>query len=285
MKLKPTTTARNPSHSQARRPVAKSPHIEPDHAPENSEVVLYRQALERARQDLQTFAHSVSHDLRAPLRAIQGFSKILLEDFSTELSGEARQFLDHIVQNTQHLSGQMDDLLRFSRAGKNAPSRIPLDGSKLLAEVLEQLQPDLPPHVRIVAEPLPEIFADPGLLRQALSELVVNAAKFAAKTPEPHIRISSKKDANAVTIEVSDNGVGFEPAHSGKLFQVFQKLHSPGEFDGNGIGLAIVKRIAEAHGGCVEAAATPHQGARFSISLPHATSEIPLICPPPAPPA
>lgn len=248
------------------------------------ELAVYRQALERSRADMQSFAYSVSHDLRAPLRAIQGFSKILLEDFAAQLDPEAQQFLKHIVQNTQLLGGQMDDLLRFSRAGRQAPVKIDLDTESLAREAIAQVESDLQAKLPVQIAPLPRAYADPVLLRQALVELLGNARKFSRNHPDPRIWISGRSDPSAAIITVADNGVGFDPARAEKLFHVFQKMHGPAEFPGNGIGLAIIRRIVEAHGGCVEAQAAPGQGACFTLSLPHASARLPLDCAPAARP-
>jgi light-regulated signal transduction histidine kinase (bacteriophytochrome) len=241
------------------------------------ELAVYQQALERARADMQSFAYSVSHDLRAPLRAIQGFSKILLDDFGGELQGEARQFLQHIIHNTQHLTSLMDDLLRYSRAGKNAPTKIDLDPANLVKEVLSHLKLDFPAAAQARIATLPLVHADPVMLRQALTELLSNAAKFSSKCESPQISVSGCADQYGVTISFQDNGVGFDQAHAGKLFQVFQKLHNVSDFPGNGMGLALVKRIIEAHGGCVDAEGKTGEGATFSIALPHANAA-PLEC-------
>jgi signal transduction histidine kinase len=247
------------------------------------ELAVYRQALERSRADMQAFAYSVSHDLRAPLRAIQGFSRILLEDYSSKLDGEAQQFLRHVIHNTQQLTSQMDDLLRFSRAGKQSPSKIEIDAAALVREAIAEVESDSAAGVTFKVETLPAIYADPVLLRQALVELLGNAVKFSRPKPGGVIAIGSRSDSNASILTVSDQGVGFDPAHAGKLFQVFQKIHNPGEFPGNGIGLAIVKRIVEAHGGCVEAQGSTGQGASFSMALPKPHLRAPLECIPQAP--
>jgi light-regulated signal transduction histidine kinase (bacteriophytochrome) len=259
---------------------ATAPPPEPAGAAENAELAVYRQALERARADMQAFAYSVSHDLRAPLRAIQGFSKILLEDFSAQLEPEAQQFLQHIIQNTQLMASQMDDLLRFSRAGKTAPVKIEFSAAQLFADSLEQLRPELPKKFTVKIGHLPGVFGDPILLRQVFTEIVLNAAKFTARASNPSVEITGRADQHAATIYFRDNGVGFDPAYAGKLFQVFQKLHAAADFPGNGIGLAIVKRIVESHGGCVEAEAAPDMGAQFAIALPRATARAPLQCMP-----
>lgn len=240
-----------------------------------AEAALYRHALESLRQDMQAFAYSVSHDLRAPLRAIQGFSKILVDDFSTNLEPDARNFLEHIIHNTEHLSSQMEDLLLFYRLGKNAPRRVRVEVSGLVQEVFSE-QKALQPGCRAELEMdnLPEVTGDPDLLRQAFAQLIANSLKATRGCSEPSVSVRGNAEDGVRTYAVGDNGVGFEMRSADRLFQVFQKLHSPEEFPGNGIGLAIVKRIVLAHGGCVRAeSAAPGKGARFLISLPHGTNE------------
>jgi two-component system, sensor histidine kinase and response regulator len=232
-----------------------------------AEIALYRHALEKSREEFQAFAYSVSHDLRAPLRAIEGFSKILLEDFAKELSEEPRRFLQHIISNTQHLGSQIEDLLKFYRAGKNAPTKMEVSADALCKEALVAVQDPSRP-VEIVQEPLPKVHADPLQLREIFAELIGNALKYTSKTPSPRIEIGAKLEPIAVTFYVRDNGVGFEERAAGRLFQVFQKLHNPAEFPGNGIGLAIVKRLVEAHGGCLSANSQPGKGSVFCFSLP-----------------
>jgi len=234
-----------------------------------AEVALYRHALEEAREDFQAFAYSVSHDLRAPLRAIEGFSKILLEDCAEELSEEPRKFLQHIITNSQQLSSQIDDLLKFYRAGKNAPTKISLSADGICREALVSLDGQLGKNVSIVQHELPTIMADPLQLREIFAQLLSNALKFTSKVPNPKIEIGAKIEPIATTFYVRDNGVGFEKRPDLKLFQVFQKFHSPAEFPGNGIGLAIVRRYVEAHGGCISADSEPGKGSIYCFALPH----------------
>lgn len=232
-----------------------------------AEIALYRTALENSRSEMQAFAYSVSHDLRAPLRAIEGFSKILVDDFASELSPEAKRFLKHIASNTEVLGSQIEDLLRFYRIGKTAPARVSASADALCREAMAAFPPHEAEKIK-VASPLPEVFADPVKLREAFSELLANAIKFTKGTAEPRIEVRAEREANATRFTISDNGVGFDPQYAGKLFQVFQKLHPASEFRGNGIGLAIVKRVVQAHGGYVEAKGFPLEGATFSFTLP-----------------
>ncbi|MGZ8900838.1 MAG: sensor histidine kinase [Limisphaerales bacterium] len=232
-----------------------------------AELALYREALKNSRDDMQAFAYSVSHDLKAPLRAIEGFSKILLEDFSTDLSPDVQRFLKHIASNTETLSTQIEDLLKYYRAGKNAPTRLPVDLDAVCHEIITTLPPLEGQRVKINGK-LPNVTGDPVQLREVFAQLISNGLKFSKNARNPAVEITAAEENEATRIVVRDFGVGFDPKHSGKLFQVFQKLHSGAEFPGNGIGLAIVKRLVLAHGGCVEADAVPQEGATFSITLP-----------------
>ena len=232
-----------------------------------AELALYREALKNSREDMQAFAYSVSHDLKAPLRAIEGFSKILLEDFASELSAEAQRFLKHIVGNTETLSTQIEDLLKYYRAGKNLPAFATVDLDSVCREIVSTLPPQDAARVKIL-DRLPSVSGDPIQLREVISQLISNGLKFSKNARNPAVEISGKVEKEAVRVSVRDFGVGFDPKHASKLFQVFHKLHAGTDFAGNGIGLAIVKRLVLAHGGCVEADAVPQEGATFSISFP-----------------
>lgn len=233
-----------------------------------SELASCRQSLEQMRAEFQAFAYSVSHDLRAPLRAIEGFSRILLDDHESELSPAARTYLKHVVSGSQNLSGLLDDLLRFYRAGKQVPTKIAVDADRVCKEALLALGADASKSVALTQHELPNLCADPVQLREIFSLLLANALKFTSKTTKPSIEIGFKTDAKAVTFYVRDNGAGFDPRGADRLFQVFQKLHPASEYPGNGIGLAIVRRLVEAQGGCVSAHAEPGKGATFCFSLP-----------------
>lgn len=248
-------------------PMEKAAGLQEQIAALEAELALYREALKNSRDDMQAFAYSVSHDLKAPLRAIEGFSKILLDDFATDLNPEAQRFLKHIVANTETLSTQIEDLLKYYRAGKNASARLPVNLDAVCREIVSTLPPEAGQRVKINAT-LPSVTGDAVQLREVLSQLISNALKFSKNARNPAVEISGAEEKEATRIMVRDFGVGFDPKHGGKLFQVFQKLHSGAEFPGNGIGLAIVKRLVLAHGGCVEADALPQEGATFSITLP-----------------
>ena len=232
-----------------------------------ADLALYRSALDQSRAEMQAFAYSVSHDLRAPLRAIEGFARILLDDFSAELNPDGKRFLKNIVTNAETLSSQIEDLLRFYRLGKNPPTKINSDADAIAREAIANLPSKISEKVRIPSR-LPQVSADPVQLREIFTELLRNALKFSSNAAAQKIEIRSFPETDALRFSVSDNGVGFDPKYGDRLFQVFQKLHPPSEYSGNGIGLAIVKRLVQGHGGCVSAESAPNKGATFSFTLP-----------------
>jgi two-component system, sensor histidine kinase and response regulator len=267
-----TTSLRSASYTAATRTpraIVENPNAESDKqrvTALETEIALYRHMLEKSRDELQSFAYSVSHDLRAPIRAIEGFSKILAEDFAAQLQPDARKFLDHIISNTQQLSGQIEDLLRFFRAGRTPSGKSPLDPNAILNSVRQSIK--VPVNVGIDQEQLPSVAADAGQLREIFSQLLSNALKAVAKAQNPRISIGSRVEPGVITYFVRDNGLGFDSNNAARLFQIFQKLHSPTDFPGNGVGLAIVRRMVEAQGGCVRAEGSPGAGATFYFSLP-----------------
>jgi light-regulated signal transduction histidine kinase (bacteriophytochrome) len=252
--------SRSMSEDESRRLAERISALEAD-------LAVYRSALDQSRSEMQAFAYSVSHDLRAPLRAIEGVAKILADDFSAELGSDAKRFLKNIVNNTDTLSSQIEDLLRFYRLGKNPPTRINVDSGAIAAEAVAMLPAGAANKVQIHGS-LPHVSADPVHLREIFGELLRNAVKFSANVPQQKIDVRATTENDAVRFSISDNGVGFDSKYCDRLFQVFQKLHPPSEFSGNGIGLAIVKRLVQSHGGCVEAQAVTNEGATFSFTLP-----------------
>ena len=233
--------------------------------------VLERTAsLEAANKDLEGFSYSVSHDLRAPLRAIDSFSNILLEDYSDKLDAEGQRLLQTVRRNTDKMAQLIDDILAFSRAGRKDVVLVAIDMKQLVEEVLAELIPAAGARqIEVRIATLPSAQADKAMLRQVLVNLLSNAIKFSAKREQALIEISGADDAGGTSYSIRDNGAGFDPAYSNKLFGVFQRLHSTNEFAGTGIGLAIVKRIIDKHGGRVWAESQPDQGACFHFSLPN----------------
>ena len=225
-------------------------------------------ALEAAYKDQEAFSYSVSHDLRAPLRAIDGFSQVLLEDHGGQLDAEGRAHFERIRSATQRMGVLIDDLLMLSRIDQAELRREAADVSALVGKVAQELRRREPDRVVSFAiEPGLVAKADPRLLRIALDNLVGNAWKFTSKTAEASISFGASRMDGAVSYFVRDNGPGFDMAYADKLFTPFQRLHSPRDFEGTGIGLAIVARVIRRHGGKVWAEAALRQGATLHFTL------------------
>jgi len=225
--------------------------------------------LRAANGELESFAYAVSHDLRAPLRAMDGFSKALLEDYGETLPAEGRSFLDQIGLASRRMAGLIDGLLQLSRATRGTLERVPLDLSELAGGLLEDLAKGEPErHVLWEVEPGIHVQGDPRMLEAALSNLLGNAWKYTARIPEARIRMDTVQEEGLRWIRIRDNGCGFDMAHAEKLFKPFQRLHRQDEFPGLGIGLATVQRIVMRHGGSLKASAAPGRGASFLFSLP-----------------
>ncbi|HYN07181.1 MAG TPA: ATP-binding protein [Vicinamibacterales bacterium] len=226
-------------------------------------------ALEAANRELEAFSYSVSHDLRAPLRAVDGFARILVEDHGRELTPEARKCLDVITDRTRHMGNLIDDLLRFSRLGRQPLTRGSIDMTALATTVAEDLRRADPERaVDITVDPLPPAQGERSLIKQVLVNLMQNALKFTRSRPQAHIVVGCRHDAGDPVYFVRDNGVGFDMTYADKLFGVFQRLHRAEDFEGTGVGLAIVQRIINRHGGRVWAEAAIDQGATFFFTLP-----------------
>jgi PAS domain S-box-containing protein len=235
--------------------------------------VLERTAeLQNANRELESFAYSVSHDLRQPLRALDGFSKILLEDYGTKLDDEGRSHLERIRAADVRMTALIDGLLELSRLNRGELSRELLDLSEMARHAAERLaETDPARHVEFdIADGL-EAYADRRLVRALLANLLDNAWKFTAGHETARIEIGAEDVAGEYVFSVRDDGAGFDMAYADKLFGAFQRLHSPGEFEGLGIGLATVQRIVRRHGGRVWAKGEVEKGATLFFTLPSAS--------------
>jgi len=232
--------------------------------------------LEAANKELESFSYSVSHDLRAPLRAIDGFALMLQEDYREQrLDAEGLRYLSVIRQNSRRMGALIDDLLAFSRLGRQAVAQAEVNVDSLVREVVEEVLHAGPPGERgksaapwIEVEPLPSARGDRGLLRQVWANLIANAVKYSSKAARPLIQVSGRQVGAESHYSVRDNGVGFDMEYAEQLFRVFQRLHRADEFSGTGVGLAIVHRVVTRHGGRVWAEGKVDQGAVFSFALP-----------------
>ena len=241
---------------------------------ELEERVVQRTAqLEAANLELEAFTYSVSHDLRAPLRHIGGFSRILLEDFSAGMDPEARTHLQRIVDGTQRMGLLVDELLNLARVGRHALNLQGTTLNPIVEEVISLLQPEVAGRaVSWKIADLPSAECDPVLIKQVFQNLIANALKFTRTRERAVIEISSREKNGQAVIQVRDNGVGFNMKYSDKLFGVFQRLHRAEDFEGTGIGLATVHRIVHKHGGRVWAQAELDKGAAFYFTLAAAAS-------------
>jgi len=224
--------------------------------------------LKKANEELEAFSYSVSHDLRAPLRAIIGFSSILEEDYSNRLDDEARRITGIIKSNTTKMGNLIDDLLTFSRMGRHEILRSAIDTTEMVQEIIRVLSGNGGGVIKWTVHDLPVANADASMMRQVWINLITNAVKYSGNSIAPEIQIGSFKENNMLVFFVEDNGVGFDEKYKNKLFKVFQRLHSAEEFEGTGIGLAIVEKIVSKHGGLVWAEAEVNKGASFYFSLP-----------------
>ena len=225
--------------------------------------------LEAANRDLEAFSYSVSHDLRAPLRAVDGFADILLDDYAAQLPDEAARHLRVIRNGTQRMAALIEDLLRFARLGRQPLATARVDTRAQVEEALAQLGlPIAGREIALEVGELPDARGDAGLLRQVWMNLIGNAIKYSRDRPVAHIAIGAQRQTDGSTAYfVRDDGVGFDMRYAGKLFGVFQRLHRVDEFEGTGVGLAIVRRIVERHGGRVWCEAAEGRGATFLFTL------------------
>jgi PAS domain S-box-containing protein len=232
-------------------------------------VMRRTEQLREKNNELEAFSYSVSHDLRAPLRSIIGFTTILEEEYSSKLDEEARRLTGVIKNNTQKMGNLIDDLLTFSRMGRHEINKTKIDTNKMVEQVILELeQKSGRNQIRWIIHPMESLYADINTMRQVWVNLLSNAIKYSAGQSSPKIEISSGQNQDQVVFQVKDNGVGFDPKYTDKLFKVFQRLHGTNEFEGTGVGLAIVEKIISRHGGKVWAEGEVDKGASFYFSLP-----------------
>jgi light-regulated signal transduction histidine kinase (bacteriophytochrome) len=234
------------------------------------ERVIERTAqLHAANKELEAFSYSVSHDLRAPLRAISGYAQILLEDYLPALDSEGQRVCNVITDEARRMGELIDDLLSFSRLSRKEIQSTKVDMKALVYSVYGEVTADEQrERIDFSVGKLPPAVGDPALLHQVWINLVSNAVKFTSKKERAVIEVGTKRSDSELIYCIRDNGAGFDIQYVDKLFGVFQRLHSEDEFEGTGVGLAIVQRIVQRHGGRVWAEGEPGKGATFYFALP-----------------
>jgi signal transduction histidine kinase len=232
------------------------------------QVQARTEELEIANKELEAFSYSVSHDLRAPLRAVSGYAMMLKEDYEDTFDAEARRITGNILSNVKMMGRLIDDLIAFSRLGKREVTRRNIDMKALAESCITELLAIWPEEkFSIVTGDLPGCLGDEDLVKQVWLNLIGNAFKYSSQIAEPLIEIGGYKDPAGDVYFVRDNGAGFDMKYADKLFKVFQRLHSQEEFEGTGVGLALVKRIIDKHKGRIWAEASPGKGAAFYFTL------------------
>ena len=224
--------------------------------------------LEASNKELEAFSYSVSHDLRAPLRAMSGFAQLLLDKGGPGLPSDTRRYAERINANAVKMGKLIDELLQFSRLGRTELQLRPVDMTRVARAAIADLNDQaLAAGVTVEVASLPVVTGDAVLLQQVFANLLSNGIKFSRGRPSAHVQVASHVENGDVVYDVTDNGVGFDMRYAGKLFGVFQRLHSQAEYEGTGVGLALVQRIVHRHGGRIWAEAHPGKGAAFHFTL------------------
>jgi light-regulated signal transduction histidine kinase (bacteriophytochrome) len=225
--------------------------------------------LEFANRELEAFTYSVSHDLKAPIRAIQGFCRMLLEEHVGSLDEEGLRLFKVIVNNTQTMANLIDDLLALSRLGRHQIRKSSIDLDVMSQQIFKQLQEQEPDRdLRLTVQDLPGASGDPSLINQVMMNLLSNAIKYTRARKSAKLGVGGYPQGQETVYYVKDNGIGFDERYADKLFGVFQRLHGGSEYEGTGVGLAIVQRIIQRHGGRVWAESKVNGGATFYFTLP-----------------
>jgi signal transduction histidine kinase len=245
------------------------------HAEELEKTVAERTGkLRETIAQLEAFSYSISHDMRGPLRAMQQYSQILLEDCRPHLPETSCEYLDRIARAAHRLDRLIQDVLTYSRVARAAMPLVPVDLDKLVREILQQYPTFQPPKARIdVVDPLPSVIGHEASLTQCISNLIANAVKFVPHGRQPEIRVRTGKQNGTVQVWFEDNGIGIAPENQQRIFNIFERVNSDSEYEGTGIGLSIVKKTIERMGGDVGVESELGRGSRFWIRLPTSQHE------------
>ena len=236
-----------------------------------AEAEAANRKLKFANREMESFSYSVSHDLKAPIRAIQGFSRMLLSEHAARLDEEGQRLLGVIVSNTQIMTKLIDDMLALSQVGRHQLKKSQVDLGGLARQIFKRLREQEPQReIQLTVQDLPPVWGDPALINQIMMNLLGNAIKYTRTKEHAAIEVGCNTQGSEDIFYIKDNGVGFEARYADKLFGVFQRLHGGEEYEGTGVGLAIVKHIVQRHGGRVWAEGIPDEGAIFYFTLPKA---------------
>ncbi len=229
----------------------------------------YARDLQRSNEDLERFAYVVSHDLQEPIRMIVSYAQLLQRRYGGRLDADADDFIGFIEQGGRRMQALVTDLLAYSRISTQAQPLQPTDCTAVLREVLEGLRLQIEEvHAEVAWTPLPTVVADASQLRQVFQNLIENAIKFRREGVPPRVHVAAERRNSMVQFSVADNGIGIEPPYYDKIFVIFQRLHAQERYPGTGIGLAVVKRIVERHGGRIWVESEPGKGSTFFFTLP-----------------
>jgi two-component system, sensor histidine kinase and response regulator len=230
-------------------------------------IIERTRQLENSNKELESFSYSVAHDLRAPLRAVNSYAQILKEDYEQYIDADGKQVLKNIHNNATKMGALIDELLTFSRLGRKEIHKTTIDMNTMLQSIVDDFKQTTQVQAAIHIGSMPVVQADYTLLHQVLVNLLSNAIKYSAKKEHPVVEIFTEQQDGKTVFVIKDNGAGFDMQFADKLFGVFQRLHSEKEFEGNGVGLAIVHRIISKHGGRVWAEGKENMGATFYFTL------------------
>jgi len=233
--------------------------------------------IRRSNEELERFAYVASHDLQEPLRMVSSYTQLLAKRYAGKLDRDAEEFIAYAVDGAKRMHQLINDLLQYSRVGTRGRELRPTDAEKVLEMVLRDLRVAIEESgAQVTHDPLPTVLADRTQLRQLLQNLIGNAIKYRGERP-PRIHVSARPGENGRqgqwVFSVRDNGIGIDPAHFDRIFQIFQRLHSRGEYSGTGIGLAVCKKIVERHGGRIWVESQPGKGSEFFFTLPAVAEE------------